>query len=791
VAIVTKKDRAESNTNYAQGGIAAVTSKEDSFELHVRDTLEAGAGLCNEAAVRTIIQEGPARIAELIELGMHFSERDIPSAAGGRELDLGKEGGHSKRRILHAKDVTGREVERALLAAVAARSNIDFYENHLAIDLITSQKLGYVGENRCLGAHALDKATGQVETFAAPVTLLATGGCGKVYLYTTNPDIATGDGVAMAYRAGAGVANMEFIQFHPTCLYHPKAKSFLISEAVRGEGGVLKTLQGVEFMDGYHALKSLAPRDIVARAIDSEMKKSGADCVLLDITHRPARFIIDRFPNIYQTCLRYGIDITKEPIPVVPAAHYQCGGVVTDVDGRTDIDGLFAVGEVACTGLHGANRLASNSLLEALVCAHRAAQTLSQTRAPAEPIEIPAWHAGNANNPDELVVVSHNWDEIRRAMWDYVGIVRTTRRLERALKRIRNLQAEIHEYYWDFIVTSDLLELRNIATVAELIVNSALRRPGKQGAALHARLSRTRSGLGAKEYGVEADGVGGGGGRNRGVALGHGVIPPSGRAQELVPPRWNGVGFRLSIRFSPPDGSCPMRKQENEPDRVRRHTDPVVLDRIDEKIERNIRFYATQAPHALGNRITELENEWDLERVLEANAATLALSGAVLGLVSSKKWFLLTCGVMGFLFQHTVSGWCPPVSGASPAWLSHPERDRSRNVCLESFARGPPGRQRSLSRAAPCSIGIMHDQIKSNDPDPVRRVTAPEVLAQIDKKTEENIRFYAAQLPGVIGRRIEELQREWSIERYLQLHMSTFGMITAVLALTTKRSWAS
>jgi L-aspartate oxidase len=489
VAIVTKKDRAESNTNYAQGGIASVTSKEDSFELHVRDTLEAGAGLCKEKIVRMIVEEGPARIAELIELGMKFSEREIPASHGAHELDLGKEGGHSKRRILHAKDVTGREIERALLDAISRQPNIEIFENHLAIDLITSGKIQKSevrsqkseSKNRCLGAYVFDKKNNRVEIFSAPVAVLATGGCGKVYLYTTNPDIATGDGVAMAYRAGASIANMEFVQFHPTCLYHPKAKSFLISEAVRGEGGILKSLEGKEFMDGAHPMKSLAPRDIVARAIDSEMKKSGADHVLLDITHKPAKFIIERFPNIYQTCLRYGIDITREPIPVVPAAHYQCGGVVTTVDGETDIAGLYAVGEVACTGLHGANRLASNSLLEALVCAHRAAEKIISVPREKSGLKIPLWQSGNATNADELVVVSHNWDEIRRLMWDYVGIVRTNKRLQRAQKRIANLQEEIHDYYWNFIVTSDLLELRNIATVAELVVNCALQRPESRG----------------------------------------------------------------------------------------------------------------------------------------------------------------------------------------------------------------------------------------------------------------------------------------------------------------------
>ena len=481
VAIITKKNRAESNTNYAQGGIAAVISKEDSIEMHVRDTLEAGAGLCREAVVRTIIAEGPARVRELMDLGMHFSERSVPHSPGGKELDLGKEGGHSQRRILHAKDVTGREIEKALLAAVSRQTNITIFENHFAIDLITTRKLGLPGPAQCLGVYVLDKSDGEVAAFGARAVLLATGGCGKVYLYTTNPDIATGDGVAMAFRAGARIANMEFIQFHPTCLFHPKAKSFLISEAVRGEGGVLKTLDGVEFMGSYHPLKSLAPRDIVARAIDSEMKRSGADYVLLDITHKPADFIRERFPNIYATCLAYGIDITREPIPVVPAAHYQCGGVLTDVNGGTDLRGLLAVGEVACTGLHGANRLASNSLLEALVCANRAAEWARSETPPRRDEPIPAWRAGHAHNPDEMVVVSHNWDEIRRLMWDYVGIVRTNKRLQRARSRVINLQEEIQEYYWDFTVTSDLLELRNIATVAQLIIESALQRPESRG----------------------------------------------------------------------------------------------------------------------------------------------------------------------------------------------------------------------------------------------------------------------------------------------------------------------
>lgn len=481
VAIITKKNRADSNTNWAQGGIASVTSKEDSFELHVRDTLEAGAGLCKEAVVRTIVEEGPARIAELIALGTHFSERERPETPGAHELDLTREGGHSKRRILHAKDATGAEIERALLAAIAAQPNISVFENHHAIDLITTEKLGVAGPNRIAGVYVLNGPTNQVEVFAAPVVVLATGGSGKVYLYTTNPDIATGDGVAMAYRAGAPVANMEFVQFHPTCLFHPKAKTYLITEAVRGEGGVLRGKDGTRFMPGYDPRAELAPRDIVARAIDSEMKRTGADCVFLDISHRPAAFILEHFPNIHAKCLEFGIDMTREPIPVVPAAHYQCGGVVTDVNGSTGIAGLHAVGEVACTGLHGANRLASNSLLEALVCAHRAAERVLGDRPKSGEVAIPPWQTGGATDPDELVVVAHNWDEIRRLMWDYVGIVRTNKRLLRAEKRLSHLQEEIREFYWDFTVTADLLELRNLATVAELIVACALQRPESRG----------------------------------------------------------------------------------------------------------------------------------------------------------------------------------------------------------------------------------------------------------------------------------------------------------------------
>src|SRR5277367_1677087 len=479
VAVITKKNRAESNTNYAQGGVACVTSDEDNFDLHVRDTLEAGASLCKEDVVRGIVEEGPARIKELMELGMSFSERE--NGGHRHELDLGKEGGHSKRRILHAKDVTGREIESALLTALALHPNVAMFENHAAIDLITRRKLGFATDNRCVGVYVLDNATGRVETVASAHVLLATGGCGKVYLYTTNPDIATRDGVAMAYRAGVPVANMEFIQFHPTCLFHPKAKSFLISEAVRGEGGVLRNAAGREFMKGVHPLESLAPRDIVARAIDAEIKRTGAECVYLDITHQSREFLQNRFPAIYAKCLEFGIDMAVEPIPVVPGAHYQCGGVVTTPDGRSELPGLWAVGEVACTGLHGANRLASNSLLEALVVAHRAANAIAQEKMPAPQKNIPPWESGSAQDPDELVVIYHNWREIRQLMWDYVGIVRTTKRLQRAASRLRSLSEEVQDYYWNYKMTCDLVELRNLVLVASLIVDSALTRRESRG----------------------------------------------------------------------------------------------------------------------------------------------------------------------------------------------------------------------------------------------------------------------------------------------------------------------
>ena len=478
VALVTKRGRADSNTAWAQGGVACVTSAEDSFDLHIRDTLAAGAGLCHEDAVRAVVTGGPARIAELVGFGMHFDRRETN---GENELDLGKEGGHSKRRILHFQDSTGMEIERALLEQISSHPRIELMENHMAVDFITTGKLGYAMQNSCVGVYVLNEATGEVETLRSDVNVLATGGCGKIYLYTTNPDVATGDGVAMAWRAGATVSNMEFIQFHPTCLFHPEVKSFLISEAVRGEGGVLLDARGRRFMEKHNPQKELAPRDIVARAIDAEMKRSGSKCVFLDITHKPSDFVKTRFPNIYETCLANGIDITSQPIPVVPAAHYQCGGVKSDLNGETSLRGLFAIGEVACTGLHGANRLASNSLLEGLVLAGSAFEKATRHRPPRVSFDLPEWRPGQVTDVDEMVVISHNWEEIRRLMWDYVGIVRTDKRLQRAATRLRNLHAEVQEFYWNFNITTDLLELRNLVTVASLVVDCALSRKESRG----------------------------------------------------------------------------------------------------------------------------------------------------------------------------------------------------------------------------------------------------------------------------------------------------------------------
>ncbi len=491
VLLLTKKDRAESNTNYAQGGIACVMASDDSFEDHIRDTLDAGAGLCNEDVVRTIVRDGPARIAELEHLGVRFA---AGSAAG--RYDLGREGGHSHRRVLHAGDITGREIEQALLARATANRRIRIREDCMAIDLVTTGWLGRRGPNRCVGAYAIDRRTGEIFAVRAASTVLATGGGGKVYLYTSNPDIATGDGVAIAWRAGVPIKNMEFIQFHPTCLYHPEAKSFLISEAVRGEGADLVDAAGRPFMAKYDRRGALAPRDIVARAIDQEIKATGTPCAYLDIRHRTRRFLRQRFPTIYATCLRFGIDMARDLVPVVPAAHYFCGGVEAGVDGATALPGLYACGEVSCTGLHGANRLASNSLLEALVCAWRMAERVSAEgigdRARRPP--IPAWEYGAAVPSDEAIVVEHNWNEVRTCMWDYVGICRSNKRLERAWRRIRNLRQEIRQYYLDYLVTPDILELRNIADVGELIVRSAQMRHESRG--LHSTIDYPEPGVG-------------------------------------------------------------------------------------------------------------------------------------------------------------------------------------------------------------------------------------------------------------------------------------------------------
>jgi L-aspartate oxidase len=478
VLVATKREPEDSNTSCAQGGIACVADPDDSVAEHVRDTLDAGAGLCVEPVVRAVVSSAQDQIRELESLGVVFERR----AGRDDEYDLGQEGGHSHRRVLHAGDLTGREVMKVLLQRARENPNIELRSNLMAIDLVTTGWLKRAGASRCIGAYFLDRDSAQILAIRASHTVLATGGAGKVYLYTSNPDVATADGVAMAWRAGLPIKNMEFVQFHPTCLYHPEAKSFLISEAVRGEGGVLINAAGASFMERYDPRGSLAPRDVVARAMDYEMKTRGETCVYLDITRRPVEWLQNRFPNIYATCLRYGFDMARQPIPVVPAAHYFCGGVEAGLDGVTALPGLFACGEVACTGLHGANRLASNSLLEALVSARMLAEHLPETPAGSlDRVDIPAWRLGDAVPSDEAVVVEHNWNEVRTCMWDYVGIVRTSKRLERALRRVRNLRREIRQYYLAYLVTPDVLELRNIADAAELIIRSAQARRESRG----------------------------------------------------------------------------------------------------------------------------------------------------------------------------------------------------------------------------------------------------------------------------------------------------------------------
>jgi L-aspartate oxidase len=475
VAIITKKSLLEGASSWAQGGIAAVLAPDDSFDKHIHDTQIAGAGLCDPATTRFVVEHGAAAIDWLIQQGVPFT-RDNNS---DNKYHLTREGGHSERRIIHAADATGHVVQETLAQKVIAHPNITLLESHNAIDLITGQKLGRA-DNHCYGAYALNTQNDEIITIAAHNTILATGGAGKVYLYTTNPDTATGDGIAIGWRAGCRVANMEFIQFHPTCLYHPHEKSFLISEAVRGEGGILRLPDGTRFMPWHDERAELAPRDIVARAIDFEMKKRGLDCVYLDISHQSVEFLQEHFPNIYARCLSLGIDISRQPIPVVPAVHFTCGGVIVDQQGRTDIPNLYAIGETSYTGLHGANRLASNSLLECLVYAESAAQDILN-KAEDVTLPLPHWDESQVTDADEAVVISHNWDELRRFMWDYVGIVRTTKRLERAKHRIQLLHEEINEYYRNFHVTSDLLELRNLVLSADLIVQSALARHESRG----------------------------------------------------------------------------------------------------------------------------------------------------------------------------------------------------------------------------------------------------------------------------------------------------------------------
>lgn len=477
VIVLTKRALREANTRYAQGGISAVVGSDDTFESHVEDTLVAGAGLCKKHIVELVVRDGPAAVRRLVEWGARFDQADDGT------YDLGREGGHSSRRVLHAGDITGAEIERALITAVESHENVRCMEHHHAIDLITSVKhLRRGGPNRVHGVYALDVISGEVVTIRANLVILATGGAGKIYKYTSNPDVATGDGVAMAYRAGARVSNLEFFQFHPTSLFHPDGGSFLISEALRGEGGELRLIDGTPFMQGHHPLASLAPRDIVARAIDEQLKRSGDRHVLLDMTHLDGAFLVERFPNIHRKCMEYGVDMRVRPIPVVPAAHYMCGGVQVDARARTGVEGLYAIGEVACTGLHGANRLASNSLLEGVVFGARAAQDVqARTDVDVELAEVPVWDASAARAPDEAVIISQNWKEIREFMWNYVGIARSDRRLARARRRIELLRDEIHAYYWDYRVTSDLLELRNLALLAELVVRSALRRKESRG----------------------------------------------------------------------------------------------------------------------------------------------------------------------------------------------------------------------------------------------------------------------------------------------------------------------